>query len=389
MFTPSLLNKLLVNYLIMKELLEKLITFKTISKDHEENNKAIDWIIREVEHLPVNINKYDSNGFPSLTITTKKTNKPTLWLQAHLDVVSGSEDVFKPKVLDGKLFGRGAFDMKYAIACYLKLLQDFNNELVNYDFGVMITTDEEVGGLNGVKYLLDSGLGSKVCFLPDGGQNWEIQKAAKGVLHLKVESLGKSVHGSRVWEGVNAIEILIEYINRIKSHFPQEPCNFKDHFHNTINVGKIEGGKSVNQVPDFAEALLDIRYTPETKKESLLELFKEAAADLPQVTFKEIVSGSSYSIDTGNQYIKLFLQIVSKELNIEPVFITSHGSSDARFFAEKNIPTILTRPHGGSHHSEKEWVDLEDLNRFYKVLRLFVESVAKLQPSEVMLKSER
>lgn len=361
----------------MKKLLEKLITFKTLSSDHAENNRALTWIVNEVKGLPVHINKYDSNGFPSLTITTKETTKPVIWLQAHLDVVSGSEDTFSPKIINGKLYGRGAFDMKYAIACYIKLFQEINRNLTKYNLGIMITTDEEVGGENGVKFLLGQGLGSKVCFLPDGGQNWEIQKAAKGVLHMSIKSYGKSVHGSRVWEGENAIENLLACLDKLRSGFPGEPCGTKDHFHNTLNIGKMEGGKAANQVADFAEALIDIRYTPDTKKENLLNLIKDATRNFPKITVQEIVSGSSYKIDTENPYVKTFLEIMSKKLNLKPKFIISHGSSDARFFAEKNIPTILTRPTGGGHHSENEWIGLADLERFYKVLMLFVNEVSK------------
>ena len=362
---------------MLEDLLKKLIAFKTISVEHEENRHALEWLESEVKDLPVFINRYESNGFPSLTINTRETNSPTLWLTAHLDVVAGSDSVFTPKIEDGKLLGRGACDMKFAIACFLNLLKDLGRNLSGHNFGVMITTDEEVGGQNGVKYLLNRGLSSRACFLPDGGYNWEIQKAAKGVWHLKFVSLGKSTHGSRPWNGVNAVQNLVALLEKLSSQFPKEPCNVPHHFHNTLNVGKIEGGHAVNQVPDLAQAWVDIRFTTQTKKEDLQGLINKSLKYFPGISMTEVSFGESYSLDTQNRYFKTFVEIVSGKLNINPKFIFSHGSSDARFFTARGIPVILTRPTGGGSHSENEWIDLADLEKFYQVLKLFVEKVAK------------
>jgi len=335
---------------MLEDLLKKLIAFKTISVEHEENRHALEWLESEVKDLPVFINRYESNGFPSLTINTRETNSPTLWLTAHLDVVAGSDSVFTPKIEDGKLLGRGACDMKFAIACFLNLLKDLGRNLSGHNFGVMITTDEEVGGQNGVKYLLNRGLSSRACFLPDGGYNWD---------------------------GVNAVQNLVALLEKLSSQFPKEPCNVPHHFHNTLNVGKIEGGHAVNQVPDLAQAWVDIRFTTQTKKEDLQGLINKSLKYFPGISMTEVSFGESYSLDTQNRYFKTFVEIVSGKLNINPKFIFSHGSSDARFFTARGIPVILTRPTGGGSHSENEWIDLADLEKFYQVLKLFVEKVAK------------
>jgi di/tripeptidase len=91
---------------------------------------------------------------------------------------------------------------------------------------------------------------------------------------------------------------------------------------------------------------------------------------------EEIASAKPYQVDLKNKYIKIFLEILKKEFKKEPVFISSHGSSDARFFLEKKIPVILTRPKGGNPHSENEWIDLKDFEKFYEILKKFVEKVA-------------
>jgi len=125
--------------------------------------------------------------------------------------------------------------MKFAIACYLKLLQNLREDISKYNLGVMITSDEEIGGHNGVKALLDKGYRSKVCFLPDGGREWQFERGAKGAWHLLVESYGKSSHGSRPWQAKNALSQLIDFLNILKKEFTSEPCRDKFHYPNTLN----------------------------------------------------------------------------------------------------------------------------------------------------------
>ncbi len=362
----------------MVGILKKLISFPTISQHLKENKRAIFWIKEKFKNFPLHFKYFEFSGHPSLLILTKKTKTPTLWLAAHIDVVPGPRNLFSPKIKGKKLIGRGAFDMKFAIACYLKLLEDLKNELKNYNFGIMITSDEEIGGFFGTKKILEKGFSGKVCFLPDGGQDWKFERGAKGVLHLKVECFGKSAHGSRPWEGEGANEKLIEFLNKLRKFFPKEPCKTKDHWHSTLTIGKIEGGKATNQVSDFSRAFLDIRSPSSRLKEKIFEKIERIKKELRGIKIEKIVEASPYSVDLNNSYLKLFSKIAKEKFKIKTGFVFSHGSSDARFFVEKKIPTILIRPKGGGHHSEKEWIDIEDLKKFYFVLKEFVFSVSKI-----------
>lgn len=361
----------------MYEILKKLVSFKTISQEKIENKRAIDWIKKEVRKLPVFYKEFNFGGFPSLIITTKKTKKPKLLLAAHLDVVPGPEKMFSPKIEGKKLFGRGVYDMKFAIACYLKLLEDLKDEIKNYDLGIMITCDEEIGGFYGTKKLLEEGFRAKIVFLPDGGRDWNFEIKAKGAWHLKLKSFGKSAHGSRPWEGEGAIEKLIAFLQKLKSYFKKEPCGLKDHWHPTLNIGKIEGGKATNQVSDFAQAFLDIRFTEKKEKKKIEKILRNLLSKFKGMELEEIVLANCYSVDPKNKYLQIFSRIAKEKFNIETSFVSSHGSSDARFLVERKIPVILIRPKGGGHHSEEEWIDLEDLKKYYEVLKEFVKIVAK------------
>ena len=356
--------------------LSKLVEFQTISSDTNENRRALEWITKQLKDIHLYIRKFVFNGHPSLVITTKNTKKPIIFLQAHLDVVPGSPKMFKPIKKDGKLIGRGVYDMKYATACYIKLLKSLSKNLTKYNLGVMITTDEELGGFNGVSALLNKGFTSSVCFLPDGGDNWNFQESAKGVLHLSILSKGKSAHASKPWKGTNAIDSLFDYFYELKKYFPNEPCNDKNHNHNTISIGKFTGGEVANIIPDTAEALVDIRFTSETDKKEIMTLLNKTMKSFRNLKIKKLVSGNAYKSDKNSSYLKMFSKIAYEKFKIKTSFVISHGSSDARFFAEKGIDTILIRPKGGLIHSENEWIDINELEKFYVVLEEFVKKAA-------------
>lgn len=356
-----------------EQILKKLITFKTISKNHEENDACLSWIKKQTKSLPIFTTGIRRQSFPSVVVTTRKTKRPAIWLAAHIDVVPGAASSFIPKQKGNRLYGRGTFDMKFAVACYIKLLQDLGSDLPRCNFGIMLTSDEEVGGANGAKYLVDKGYRSNVVILPDGGADWKIEKGAKGVLQLRVVSRGVSGHGSRPWSGRNAIVTLAEFLLLLQKEFVAEPCRDTMHRHATCNIGKIEGGAAINQIPDYAMAHVDIRLTSEKERKIVEKIVFTLQKRYKGIRVETEATGKSYQFDLGLPYFKRFSEVARKKYGIRTGSVFSHGSSDARFFAEKGIPVISTRPKGGGHHSEREWIDTTDLNRFYEVLKDFVK----------------
>lgn len=89
-----------------------------------------------------------------MLIITNKNKNPYLWLAAHLDVVPGSNDQFVPKVDGDRLYGRGAYDIKMAIAVFMQIFQDQDCRDKLSNVGIMITSDEEIGGMNGTNALI-------------------------------------------------------------------------------------------------------------------------------------------------------------------------------------------------------------------------------------------
>jgi acetylornithine deacetylase/succinyl-diaminopimelate desuccinylase-like protein len=359
----------------MIKILAKLVSFESIPHNFKEKKKGILWILKFLKKFPLKLKYFEFSGHPSLIALTKNKN-PKIFLAAHFDVVPASPKLFNLKIKGGKAFGRGVYDMKFAIACYLRLIEEIKNDLKKMNFGIMITSDEETGGFFGTKKLIEKGFKSKVVFLPDGGSNWEIEKMAKGAWHLKIKFFGKSAHGSRPWQGEGANEKLIEFLREFKKFFPKEPCKIKNHWHRTLTIGKIEGGKATNQVSDFAQAFLDIRYLTQMERRKIKAKLNGLKKKF-NFKIEEIALAKPYQVNLENEYVKTFIEILKEKLKIKPNFSLSHGSSDARFFLEKKIPVILIRPEGGGHHSEKEWIKIEGLEKFYSVLKEFVIKLSK------------
>lgn len=351
--------------------LSRLISYKTLPDNQEEVQKAFSWIKKVVEEWPLHVEERVYNGFHSLLLTTQSTQNPDLWLVAHIDVVAGPEGLFQARVEENKLIGRGSIDMKMAIAVYLYVLELLGNQLPCYNIGVMLVSDEEVGGFNGVCRLLADGYTSQLAFLPDGGYDWSFEEVAKGALHLTIKAKGRSAHASRPWEGENAIEKLIGFLCDLQESFDTLRKKSPD-YHATLNVGKISGGLATNQVAKNAEATVDIRYTSIHDYEEIQNKLQKQAAVYGGITIKERIKVPHVQHDTSLPTFSSFAKIAEK-YGKKISTTVSHGASDARFFAEKHIPVLVVAPKGQGHHSVHEWVDLEDLALFGQVLLEWVQ----------------
>lgn len=361
----------------MIEELKKLIRFKTVVGNIKENKKALKWVKSEAGKA-YHITEYESCGYPSLVITSRKTKRPKVFLAAHMDVAKAKKSLFVPKLRGNKIYGRGAYDMKCAVACYVRLLKEMRCVASEYDFGVMITSDEECGGKNGTKYLLQKGCRCNAVVLPDGSENWKIEKASKGMWSFILKSYGISAHPSMPWKGVNAIEILMDYLCELQKKFKKEPCGDPLHIHSTMDINEFNTGRTGDNLPDYAEAMVDIFFTSETEYGKIIAMEKELRKKYSSIRLFTTIINPSIRINTNNAYANGFYSIAKKLHKIKKDAMFTHGTSDAHYFIEKNIHVIETRPNGGDFHGDDEWVDIYDLERFYRVVKEFIKSKSRI-----------
>ncbi len=354
-------------------ILADLVAFPTVSEDRRANREALDYIERFLEARGMYVRRFEQNGYESLVATTRQTKKPRILLAGHIDVVPAPPLAFKLEERDGKLYGRGVCDMKFAIATYLQLVDDLQGNLSAYDLGIMITSDEEVGGRDGVQMLLDKvGYRTDVCVLPDGGDNWALEREAKGLLWVVATSNGVTAHGSRPWEGASAIEKMMNFLRTVQYDlFAEQNGNTS-----TCNIGTIHGGNAVNQVADVCSANLDIRPVNREEQGNIIAHLNKLSKQY-DVGLEYHLNDSPIDVDLSNPYVIAYVESVEKALGQPIEFTKSNGGSDARYFAGYDIPTLVGYPTGGGRHADGEWLEVEGFHTFNDVLHDFVQRVAQ------------
>lgn len=355
--------------------LAHLVGFPTLPQDHATCAAAIDWVEQQLAGLPLHIKHHNIEGFPALIATTQPTKNPKLWLVAHIDTVPAKPSAFTAVVRDGRLHGRGSHDMKCGLAVYITLLQQLGAELTNYDLGLMVTSDEEVGGAHGVKQLLQHGYRGQTALMADSGVSWGFESGSKGVIWWDLVASGIYAHASRPWEGISAIDSLIRFIDHVRSHLVTEPCGDPMHQHATINLGIIHGGGAANQVADSATARIDIRISPDLTVETADSWIRAAEQAVPNVKTTNLLADPPYRIRNLKpmQHFKALAEDITQHKLTEAI---AHGSSDARHFAVYDIPTINISPLGSGFHVPDEWVDLDSLTHYYQATLQFIYETA-------------
>lgn len=353
----------------MLALLKKLISFPT-DKDHpEEQKKCLEFTAGYLKKSGLKVKIHTSNNQSSLIAGRKLKKSYQYLLSGHLDVVPASyPNAFKPLIKGKRLYGRGASDMKSGCAVMIKLMQD--KKLLKTDMALMLTTDEEVGGLNGTAYLVNKqGYRAKCVLLPDGGDNFHLTIGEKAVLHLKITAKGKSAHGSRPWLGNNAIEKLIKVYQFLKTKIPD--TEEKNRWKPTVNLGKLAGGDAPNKVPNQAEMYLDFRYPYKWDKEKIFLFVKQAVNLCSLIRYEILAQGEPMSVDLKNPYLKRFVK-TAKVQGIRLKTQKCHGASDARFFSDQGSAIIISKPVCSEPHIDYEWVDLSSLFQYYHLLKSFL-----------------
>ncbi|HMR00840.1 MAG TPA: M20/M25/M40 family metallo-hydrolase, partial [Candidatus Gracilibacteria bacterium] len=182
--------------------------------------------------------------------------------------------------------------------------------------------------------------------------------------------------GSRPFLGENAIDKLMDMYGELRGAV--KTVQSADEWGITMNLGRIRGGLAVNQVPDHAELHLDIRYAKSEESEHVLHEVKR----ITKGQFDVVAEGYPVDEDRDNAWIVKYADMLEKH-GVEVKYDKEEGGSDARFFAEKQIPVIITCLQKGNIHSDKEWVVTDDLGQFQTILSQYlVENVRPVTLSQ-------
>jgi succinyl-diaminopimelate desuccinylase len=353
------------------ELTKKLITIPSDVQNREACIEALKTAQSELSGLTYQ--NFASNGIPSLLYTNKSPQEKQfkIILNAHLDVVPSDESGYTPIEKDGRLYGRGAYDMKGAAAVMMLLFKELAPKL-NYALGLQITTDEEVVGYNGTGYQLASGIQTEFAITGES-TNFRIINEVKTRLLLKLTTGGKSSHAAYPWLGQNAIMKMYEALQKIYDRFPTPT---EEGWMTTVNTAKIETTNMThNKVPADCTAILDIRIIPE-EHNTLLEDIRALVGKEISIEVLQDVRGGLTPKD--NKYIQLLKKYLEEKIHTPSIIQGNHGGSDIIFYAQHNYPAIEFGPIGHAHHGQNEWVDIQSLEDYYHILKAFLLSANML-----------
>ncbi len=357
----------------MEDILRKLVAIRTVSGDAEAMHELLDYVDGFVAQRGMYVKRFTWNGYESLVATVKPgIKKPTVMLMAHADVVPADDMMFTMQEKNGTYIGRGVLDMKFAIATYLQIIDDIQADLQDYDIGLMITPDEEVGGRNGVAMLVNEGYIPKVCILPDGGDNWQVQTASKGMLLYEISVLGRSAHGSRPWLGDNALVKLLSVLDEIAALFPKHPHPDT----NTISLNGITGGKAYSQIPSTATMNLDIRAINAVEYARIHSAVMRICENT-DAACTVISDGVPTNYQLDDPYIAPYAALVTEITGIPMRGFTAMGASDARYYVPYGVPCILTYPTGGNLHASGEWIDVKATQQFKIIIKRYLDAIAR------------
>jgi succinyl-diaminopimelate desuccinylase len=348
------------------KLTEDLVRLRTVKGNNGEFRKAFNYIEDYFSGTDLEIRRHEFDGYTTMMILSDPD--PEILLHGHIDVVSADDEMFEPEVRDGKIFGRGTGDMKAGVALLMELMK---KEVAEKDLsaGLMIVSDEEIGGFNGAKKIVDEKLYSPEFVISAEPNNTEgylkIITEQKGVIRAVISTEGENAHGSQPWKGENAAENLWEMYSQLKSNFE----GAEDNWSTTVNLGAFHSGEAFNVVPDKAEAKLDIRWTEDYSPEDI-----ESDAEKIEGLELEVLSvDPMLKTDPENRYIQT-LQKVSQPVLGEEIEVTrKEAASDMRHFSGKGIPGIVFGPEAYGIHEDGEYAVIESFEDYYRILENFLD----------------
>jgi succinyl-diaminopimelate desuccinylase len=350
------------------ELLQQLIKYD--SSDKTVANETIDFCKQWLANEGLTAEIVTNNGFNMLICEVGQGDK-TLVLNGHVDVVSGKETQFDPVIEDGKLYGRGSADMKAGVAAIMVAISELNKlNLKQTKVQLQLVTDEEVGGGNCANYLTNEGYLGDFVICPEPTQV-DIGFQAKGILQIDIELSGSSAHGSRPWEGVNAIAKAFEVYNQLLTlPFASESTEFYDG--PSINLAKIHGGDVYNKVPDACTLSFDIRYLPTQNKAQILK-------EIASITDGKIhinLEGPPVMNDKNEPYIQQLVTAIKQHTNKDEVkLFGQHGFADTRYFSRFNVPAVEFGPSGNHWHGDGEYVEVESVDNYKDIIVTFAQNM--------------
>ena len=318
------------------------------------------------------------------------TASPNFCFAGHTDVVPVGDakawrhDPFAAQIDGGTLYGRGAADMKSAIACFIAAVERvLAKGKPKGSISLLITGDEEGININGTRAVLEALTkeGERIdhCLVGEPTASTRtadtIKIGRRGSMKVTLTVTGVQGHTAYPQNALNPIPILAALITKLSEPLDSGSAHFQPStlVFTTVDVGNPAGNVS----PAQARASCNIRFNDLHTPETLLRRIEQAAHDITsafggECAIEHSVSGVSFITRPG-PFTDLLGNAIAKVTGVFPQYSTTGGTSDARFI--KDIcPVAEIGVPGGTMHKVDECVPVEELNRLVDVYAAILES---------------
>src|SRR5215218_1182884 len=312
-------------------------------------------------------------GRPSVVGTARgRGGGRSLMLCGHLDTVGveGMSEPHTPRVRDGRLYGRGGYDMKAGVAaCMLAAGAAARAELAG-DVIVAAVADEEHASI-GVQAVLEH-VRADACVVAEP-TGLEVVVAHRGFAWWEVTATGRAAHGSRPDLGVDAIAamgpvlVAADQLGRSLARRRHQLLG-----PGSVHASLIEGGQELSSYPERCVLAIERRTLPGQDTEQLeaeLAALLAVAADRAELSGRTTLVRPPFEVDPGEPIVALVRERAGARLGRVPRIAGHAAWMDAAFTAGAGIPTVVFGPDGAGAHAVDEWVDLASVRDCAAVLQ--------------------
>ncbi len=357
----------------MKTLLKKLIQAKTTAEEGELAAAQI--ISAELDRSGIDsrVDTWDKNRANVTARIKSAGRKNSLLFVCHLDVVGPGETGWQnpPFVAvesDGKIYGRGAADMKGAIASVVTAIGRIveSGTKLQGDIILVAAAGEESDSCGTKRFIRDyaAQLPELAGVIITEPTDFEVITTHRGMLWLKVTTKGKIAHSSAPRLGINAIYSMKSFLDELQNY----KLDFEPHKllgDCSMSVNTISGGKEINVVPDRCSIEIDIRTLPSQNNQQIIEDFEGIIAKLKQknpefdAEVAVIRQVDALETDSNCDFVKDFCSAVRADETKAVGFTT-----DGPFFASFGAPVVIFGPGKPQlAHKPDEYIDISDLEK--------------------------
>ncbi|HEV7563499.1 MAG TPA: M20/M25/M40 family metallo-hydrolase [Solirubrobacterales bacterium] len=349
-------------------LAQRLISYETC--EPEAISEAAGFIKGWLEAQGIEAERDEVRGLPVIRAETGPEGAPTIVLEGHIDVVPGHSEQFEPRLEGDRLYGRGAYDMKGALAAMMIVAAAMRDQdSVRVRLGIVGDEESEEGDERGCDHLVDNGFTGDFAITGEP-TDLHIGIEAKGVLALRLEVGGRAAHGATPWLGDNAVLNAIGVFRSIESlPFARHSSELFDR--PSINLGRIWGGDALNKVPDRCVIDVDIRYLPDQDPRAIMDEVRGIAG----VQLSPLLTRPPATVDRHSAFVRALRESAAAHHHGEPMSVGRDGASDAVSFLRVGVPAVEFGPVGAGHHGPEEWVSVSSLETYRQALDSFLRAI--------------